>query len=130
MKALLNIFLLVFPLLVFANGNNSDSLGIINGNVFTADGQAAAYVTVQIKNTTKGTNTDANGKFEFKKIKTGKYIVSVSLSGYASTENLCICNLNRHHCNHRKLNKKELFPAYLIQELYVYAIRKIKTFYP
>ncbi len=85
MKALLNIFLFLFPLLGLANGNN-DTLGIISGTVFTADGQAAAYVTVQIKNLTKGTATDGKGKFEFKKIKTGTYILSVSLSGYASTE--------------------------------------------
>jgi iron complex outermembrane receptor protein len=39
-----------------------------------------------IKNTTKATITDGNGKFDFKKVKTGNYILSVSLSGYSPTE--------------------------------------------
>jgi len=86
MKALLNFFLLVFPLLVFANANNSDSLGTINGTVFTSDGQAAAYVSVLIKNTSKATVADADGKFTFKKIRPGNYTLSVSLSGYTPTE--------------------------------------------
>jgi iron complex outermembrane receptor protein len=41
---------------------------------------------VLIKNTTKGTITDADGKFYFKKLKAGNYILFVSLSGYAPTE--------------------------------------------
>ena len=86
MKTVLNIFLLIFPFSVFANGNETDSLGAISGTVLTTDGQPAAYVTVLIKNTTKGTITDADGKFDFKKVKTGHYILSVSLSGYSSTE--------------------------------------------
>jgi iron complex outermembrane receptor protein len=88
MKAVLNLFLLISPLFALAerNENNSDSLGAISGTVFTADGQSAAHVTVLIKNTTKGTITDAGGKFDFKKIKTGNCILSVSLSGYSPTE--------------------------------------------
>ena len=71
MKTLLIFFLLVFPLFALAGKNEADSLGTISGVVFTSDGQSASYVTVLLKNTTKGTITDAEGKFEFKKIKTG-----------------------------------------------------------
>jgi iron complex outermembrane receptor protein len=86
MKALLNMFLVFFPLFVFASQNDSDSLGTISGAVFTVDGQPAAYVTVLIKNTNRGCVTDAEGKFGMKKMKTGRYILSVSLSGYTPTE--------------------------------------------
>src|SRR5204862_7607782 len=86
MKALLNIFLLFFPLLVFANRNDGDSLGVISGVVFTTDGQPAEYVTVLIKNTSRGAITDTKGKFEIRKIKIGHYILSVSLLGYTPTE--------------------------------------------
>ena len=74
------------PVFAFAGRNETDSLGTISGTVFTSDGQSAAYVTVLIKNTTKGTITDTDGKFYFKKLKTGNYILSVSLSGYTPTE--------------------------------------------
>jgi iron complex outermembrane receptor protein len=86
MRALLYLFLLNLPVFALAGRNETDSLGTISGTVFTSDGQSAAYVTVLIKNTTKGTITDADGKFYFKKLKTGNYILSVSLSGYTPTE--------------------------------------------
>jgi len=86
MKAIICLFIWSFPFSVSAAGNEADSLGTISGTVFTSDGQPAAYVTVLIKNTTKGTIADADGKFYFKKIKTGNYILSVSLSGYTPTE--------------------------------------------
>jgi iron complex outermembrane receptor protein len=86
MRVLLHLFLLNLPAFAFANRNETDSLGTISGTVFTSDGQSAAYVSVLIKNTTKGTITDADGKFYFKKLKTGNYILSVSLSGYTPTE--------------------------------------------
>ena len=86
MKTVLNIFLLIIPFSVLANRNEMDSLGAIIGTVLTTDGQPAAYVTVLIKNSSKGTITDGDGKFGFKNIKTGNYILSVSLSGYSPTE--------------------------------------------
>ena len=86
MKTLLNFFLLIFPLFALAGKNATDSLGTISGVVFTWDGQSASYVTVLLKNKSKGTIADAEGKFEFKKIKTGNYILSVSLLGYTQTE--------------------------------------------
>src|SRR6187200_2757388 len=86
MRVLLHLFLLNLPAFALAGRNETDSLGAISGSVFTSDGQPAAYVTVLIKNTTKGTITDADGKFYFKKLKTGNYILSVSLSGYTPTE--------------------------------------------
>ena len=94
MKALQCFLLLSFPLFLFAGGNEADSLGVISGAVFTSDGRPAAHVTVIIKNTTKGTVTDADGKFDFKKIKTGNYVLSVSLSGHTPTEIAVVVNQN------------------------------------
>ncbi|HEX3168020.1 MAG TPA: TonB-dependent receptor, partial [Chitinophagaceae bacterium] len=86
MRVLLHLFLLNLPAFALAGRNETDSLGAFSGSVFTSDGQPAAYVTVLIKNTTKGTVTDAQGKFDFKKIRTGNYILSVSLLGYNPIE--------------------------------------------
>lgn len=86
MKALQCFLFLGLPLFVLAGGNEADSLGTISGTVFTSDGRPAAHVTVIIKNTTNGTVADADGKFEFKKIKIGNHVLSVSLSGYMPTE--------------------------------------------
>jgi iron complex outermembrane receptor protein len=81
MKALLIFFLLIFPFFVFAQDNKSGA-GIISGTISTADGQAAPYVSVWIKNTGKGATTDIKGNFEIKKIKPGNYLLAISLLGY------------------------------------------------
>ena len=88
MRALLNLLAFVIPFSVFANKHETDSSGIISGKVITVDGQAAAYVTVLLTNTSKGTITDEEGKFEFRKIKPGSYHLVTSLLGYNSTETL------------------------------------------
>jgi len=75
------LFLLISPLFVFTQ-NEKKNAGTITGNISTADGQAAPYVSVLIKKTGHGTITNEKGNFEFKKIKPGMYILSVSLAGY------------------------------------------------
>ena len=86
MKALLIFLVSVIPFSVFANKHETDSSGTISGKVITVDGQAASYVTILIKNTSKGTITDREGNFEFRKIKPGNYLLTTSLLGYSSTE--------------------------------------------
>ena len=86
MKLLMHFILLISPFFVFANGNEMPGYGAISGTVSTADGQPAAYVSVLIKNTRKGTITDGDGKFKIKKIKPGNYILFVSLAGYKPFE--------------------------------------------
>lgn len=88
MKALLNLLIFVIPFSVFASEHETDSSGAINGKVITVDGQAAAYVTVLLTNTSKETITDQEGKFELRKIKPGNYLLATSLLGYSSTETL------------------------------------------
>ena len=81
MKTLLHVFIMLFPYFVFGNNEDND-YGSIRGSISTSDNQPAAYVSVIIKNTSKGTITDDSGNFEFKKIKPGNYILQFSLSGY------------------------------------------------
>ncbi|HEY9701841.1 MAG TPA: carboxypeptidase-like regulatory domain-containing protein, partial [Allocoleopsis sp.] len=88
MKVVLNILVLLIPFSVLAGNYETDSLGSISGKVITVDGQVAAYVTVLLINTSKGTITDQDGKFEFRKIKSGNYRLATSLLGYSSTDTL------------------------------------------
>ncbi len=78
---LLIFILLVLPVFVLAQ-NKNDNYGSIRGFVSTSDGHPAAYVSLLIKNTEKGSISDDNGSFEFKKINPGSYILHFSLSGY------------------------------------------------
>ena len=82
MKPTVFIFIF-FPLVLF--GQNSEP-GSLKGKITTADDQPAAYVSVQIKNSTIGTITDVNGNFEIGKIKPGEYILHISLLGYNDQE--------------------------------------------
>ena len=72
-----------FPLVLI--GQKSE-LGSLNGKITTADDQPAAYVSVQIKNSTIGAITDEKGNFEIRKIKPGEYILHISLLGYNDQE--------------------------------------------
>jgi len=81
MKLLLHVILILFPYFVFGNNENND-YGSIRGSISTSDDHPAAFVSVIIKNTGKGTITDDSGNFELKKIKPGNYILHFSLSGY------------------------------------------------
>ncbi|RYG05517.1 MAG: TonB-dependent receptor [Chitinophagaceae bacterium] len=59
---------------------------MIKGTVLTSDGKPAADVTVQIKNVNKGTVTDANGQFLFRRMKPGTYTLQVSYVDHESIE--------------------------------------------
>ena len=67
----------------FAQKNET---GIIRGNVITSDGKAAESVSILFKNTTRGTITDETGNFEFRKIRPGKHVLVLSLSGFSQKE--------------------------------------------
>ena len=86
MKLSMHFILLISPFFVFARGNQITGYGNIIGTISTADGQPAGYVSVTIKNTGRGTVTDADGNFEIKKLKPGKYILIVSLLSYTEKE--------------------------------------------
>ncbi|HEX6431324.1 MAG TPA: TonB-dependent receptor [Niastella sp.] len=84
MKRSLQWLFIILP--VFSLANNENDFGGIKGKVITNDNNAAADVTVIIKNTKKGTLTDENGAFEFSRLKTGEYALQISLTGYETIE--------------------------------------------
>lgn len=59
--------------------------GTIQGHVQTSDGQPAGNVSVSLKGTTFGTNTDGNGRFSLR-VPAGDYILVTSVVGFASKE--------------------------------------------
>lgn len=81
MKVSLVCIMAILPFAVFSQ---SDKVyyGTVSGNISTADGQPAPYVSVVFKNTGLGTTTNDKGNFEIKKIRPGVYILSISLTGH------------------------------------------------
>ncbi|RFS27024.1 TonB-dependent receptor [Chitinophaga silvatica] len=55
--------------------------GHIKGKITSADGEPAAFVTIGIKDTKKGTLTGEDGLFSLRNIKPGKYVLVVSYTG-------------------------------------------------
>jgi iron complex outermembrane receptor protein len=62
--------------------SNDEPLSMIKGKVLTGDGTPVAYVAVQIKEKNRGTTTDENGEFLFKRLHAGHYTLQVMLMGY------------------------------------------------
>lgn len=58
--------------------------GRISGTVRTSDGQAAAFVTIQLKGTGKGTIVDTSGAFTIEAVKAGGYSIQASFVGLAT----------------------------------------------
>jgi iron complex outermembrane receptor protein len=55
--------------------------GNIRGTVKTSDNQAAEFVNVHLKGTSKGTYTDKYGSYQLKNINAGSYQISVQVMG-------------------------------------------------
>ncbi len=55
--------------------------GLISGQVKTTDGQAAAYVTIYIRENSRTAITDQNGFFSIKNLKEGVYTLEISMVG-------------------------------------------------
>lgn len=62
----------------------NEPLSAIKGKVLTGEGTPVAYVAVQIKEKNKGTMTNDNGEFVFKRLHAGHYTLQVMLMGYHS----------------------------------------------
>jgi iron complex outermembrane receptor protein len=79
MKILLKLFLLsLFPLLVFAQNYN------ISGKVSDNNGSVLTGVNIIISGSSIGTATDSTGKYSFKNLKPGEYVLKFSFIGYKS----------------------------------------------
>jgi len=87
MKKLYTILLAFFFLsnAVLAN-DDLDKNGIIRGHVQTSDGKPAAFVSVGLKNTSKGTMTNEDGNFRLTGVKPGTYTLRVSHVGLPTQE--------------------------------------------
>lgn len=58
----------------------------IKGQISLSNNQAADNVTIILKGTKIGTNTDSRGFYEIKNIKPGNYVIKVSAVGHSSKE--------------------------------------------
>lgn len=60
--------------------------GSLRGKVVTSEGTPAEGVTIQIKESTKGTITDDQGLFSFRRLSAGAHTLLISLTGYEKQE--------------------------------------------
>ncbi len=74
------LFLLALGISFFPRAQ--DQAGNLEGYITTSDNKPASRVTVTIRGLKKTTITDDNGFFSFKQLKTGNYILQVSLVGH------------------------------------------------
>lgn len=75
------LILSLFSIPVFSQHNN-----VIKGKILTADGHAAAHVSVGLKGKGIAVKTDNDGEYSFEKIKDGNYIIRVSAIGLKTAE--------------------------------------------
>jgi len=80
------LFSLLFLTGIAAANDDIEKNGSIRGNVKTSDGQPAAFVSVGIPGSSKGTTTDDNGNYKLSGIKAGTYALKVSFVGMQSQE--------------------------------------------
>jgi len=73
---------LFFTTMLIAQQNH----GKIKGTITTSDSEPAVGVNIILKNSKYGTVSNEDGAFEFNKVKTGTYIVQISLTGYETLE--------------------------------------------
>lgn len=88
-KILFILVVLLTAQTVFAN--EEEPTGGLKGTVVTNDNKPAADVEIQIKSTNKTAVTDEEGNFIIHAIKSGNYVLQVSLVGYETiTQNINI----------------------------------------
>lgn len=61
-----------------------ENSGSVKGRVTTADGQPAAFVSIQVRGFNKSTVTDEDGSFVLRGLVPGEYDLEISLTGYAT----------------------------------------------
>jgi iron complex outermembrane recepter protein len=83
-NCLLTLFLLL-SFCIFAN-DPFEGTGIIKGKIMTSNGKSAPEVSILIKGTARGTTTDEQGIFEFRKLHSGDYTLQISHLGFEAIE--------------------------------------------
>jgi len=77
---------LYLSLLLIISSFSYAQTGSIKGNVKSADGRPADFLTLTLKGTSKTTIVNDKGEFEFKNIEAGNYILFISYLGLESIE--------------------------------------------
>jgi iron complex outermembrane receptor protein len=72
--------------LLAATSISAQEKASIKGQISLANSQAADNVSIVLKGTKIGTNTDSNGFYEIKNLKPGNYVIKVSSVGHSSKE--------------------------------------------
>ena len=85
MKTFYTIFIILGGLF-FRPVAAQTTISSIGGNVKTSDGKPAAYVSVGLTHSGKGTTTDEDGNYLLTDIKPGTYILKVSFVGLLTQE--------------------------------------------
>ncbi|PSL46264.1 iron complex outermembrane receptor protein [Chitinophaga niastensis] len=83
--SLKNLYLIIS--LVLINLTVLAQNGTIKGKINSADGQPAAFVTIGLKDTKKGTLTNEDGQFALKNVKPGAYTLVISYTGTKTLHN-------------------------------------------
>ncbi|NSL85284.1 TonB-dependent receptor [Chitinophaga sp. Mgbs1] len=60
--------------------------GAIKGTITTSDGEPGAFVSIQIKETNRGTVANEKGEYVFRKVAPGSYTLQMSLMGHEAVE--------------------------------------------
>jgi iron complex outermembrane receptor protein len=87
MKYKFTISILTLCLTLFAGASAfAQQKATVKGQITLTNNQAADNVTIVLKGTKVGTNTDSQGNYEIKNIKPGVYVIRISAVGYTSKE--------------------------------------------
>ncbi len=84
LQQLFTCILLAFSIQAMAN-DPEEGNGIIKGKISTADGQPAAFVTIQFKGLKRTAVTAEDGSFIVRNLPAGTYLLEISLTGYETT---------------------------------------------
>lgn len=81
-KSIISLVLSIFwSLFSFAQENGS-----VNGTIISSDSSPLENISVTVKSTKFGTQTDSQGKFEIKNLKADNYVLRISAVGFKSKD--------------------------------------------
>ncbi len=89
------IFLSIFFIFSINVVRAQEIPGKIMGSITTSDGEKAFGVNIILKNSRYATVSNESGTFEFNKVKSGNYILQISLSGYETLEQALLVTDNK-----------------------------------
>ena len=88
-KTKIGFAILALSTALFAKAQNQ-----LSGKIVTSEMKGVSFANISIKNTLINTQSNINGEFEFKSIKTGSYVLQVSCLGYAPSTSTIMLSSN------------------------------------